>query len=151
MLPCIDGHGNNMTFEKDNVVVLAFFLANSCITHPCVRHMWLLEGPTYFLFQLKFICIGLQLQLQRNEVIALMNLLSRLSESVKFVYEMGPSAEIEAQVSAPISPSCPLQRMWASMFNRPAPNCPLRRMWKSISDTPPPSCPLQRIWASING
>ncbi|KAK9936821.1 hypothetical protein M0R45_013644 [Rubus argutus] len=91
------------------------------------------------------------LQLQRNEVIALMNLLSRLSESVKFVNEMGPSAEIEAQVSAPTSPSCPLQRMWASMLNRPAPNCPLQRMWKSISDRPPPSCPLQRIWASING
>lgn len=35
----------------------------------------------------------LQLQLQRNEVIALMNLLNRLSESVKFVHEMGPTAE----------------------------------------------------------
>lgn len=34
-----------------------------------------------------------QLQLQRNEVIALMNLLNRLSESVKFVHEMGPTAE----------------------------------------------------------
>ncbi|AES65781.1 putative thiol oxidase [Medicago truncatula] len=33
------------------------------------------------------------LQLQRNEVIALMNLLNRLSESVKFVHEMGPTAE----------------------------------------------------------
>lgn len=33
------------------------------------------------------------LQLQRNEVIALMNLLNRLSESVKFVREMEPSAE----------------------------------------------------------
>ncbi|XAR72493.1 hypothetical protein NMG60_11019149 [Bertholletia excelsa] len=30
------------------------------------------------------------LQLQRNEVIALMNLLNRLSESVKFVHDMGP-------------------------------------------------------------
>jgi ERO1-like protein alpha len=35
----------------------------------------------------------MQLQLQRNEVIALLNLLNRLSESVKFVYEMGPRAE----------------------------------------------------------
>ncbi|KAG4388014.1 hypothetical protein AAZX31_09G081800 [Glycine max] len=33
------------------------------------------------------------LQLQRNEVIALTNLLNRLSESVKFVQEMGPTAE----------------------------------------------------------
>ncbi|KAL0328981.1 UNVERIFIED_CONTAM: Endoplasmic reticulum oxidoreductin-2 [Sesamum calycinum] len=36
---------------------------------------------------------GQRLQLQRNEVIALVNLLNRLSESVKFVHEMGPSAE----------------------------------------------------------
>lgn len=34
-----------------------------------------------------------QLQLQRNEVIALGNLLNRLSESVKFVHEMGVMAE----------------------------------------------------------
>ncbi|KAH1055852.1 hypothetical protein J1N35_033917 [Gossypium stocksii] len=33
------------------------------------------------------------LQLQRNEVVALMNLLNRLSESVKFVHEMGAAAE----------------------------------------------------------
>ncbi|XP_028804553.1 endoplasmic reticulum oxidoreductin-2-like [Neltuma alba] len=41
------------------------------------------------------------LQLQRNEVIALMNLLNRLSESVKFVHEMGPAAEriVEGHVS----------------------------------------------------
>lgn len=37
--------------------------------------------------------LAFQLQLQRNEVIALMNLLNRLSESVKFVHEMGPTAE----------------------------------------------------------
>jgi Endoplasmic Reticulum Oxidoreductin 1 (ERO1) len=37
--------------------------------------------------------VYMQLQLQRNEVIALLNLLNRLSESVKFVYEMGPRAE----------------------------------------------------------
>lgn len=35
----------------------------------------------------------LQLELQRNEVIALMNLLNRLSESVRFVHEMSPVAE----------------------------------------------------------
>ncbi|KAG4923730.1 hypothetical protein JHK82_049604 [Glycine max] len=34
-----------------------------------------------------------QLQLQRNEVIALTNLLNRLSKSVKFVHEVGPTAE----------------------------------------------------------
>ncbi|KAJ4874942.1 Endoplasmic reticulum oxidoreductin-1 [Raphanus sativus] len=33
------------------------------------------------------------LQLQRNEVIALVNLLNRLSESVKMVHEMGPDVE----------------------------------------------------------
>ncbi|KAG6482134.1 hypothetical protein ZIOFF_058765 [Zingiber officinale] len=37
--------------------------------------------------------INQQLQLQRNEVIALMNLLNRLSESIKFVKEKGPNAE----------------------------------------------------------
>jgi len=44
----------------------------------------------------------LQLQLQRNEVIALMNLLNRLSESVKFVHEVGPAAHsvMEEHVSA---------------------------------------------------
>ncbi|KAJ4726582.1 Endoplasmic reticulum oxidoreductin-1 [Melia azedarach] len=43
------------------------------------------------------------LQLQRNEVIALVNLLNRLSESVKFVHEMGPSIEkiMEKQISDP--------------------------------------------------
>lgn len=36
---------------------------------------------------------GQTLQLQRNEVIALINLLHRLSESIKFVHDMGPSVE----------------------------------------------------------
>lgn len=35
----------------------------------------------------------MQLQLQRNEVIALVNLLNRLSESVKLVHELGPSID----------------------------------------------------------
>lgn len=35
----------------------------------------------------------LQLQLQRNEVIALVNLLNRLSESIKLVQEMSPTYE----------------------------------------------------------
>ncbi|KAK9269689.1 hypothetical protein L1049_001467 [Liquidambar formosana] len=44
---------------------------------------------------------GQSLQLQRNEVIALVNLLNRLSESVKFVREIGPSTEkiMEGQIS----------------------------------------------------
>ena len=43
-------------------------------------------------------------------MIALMNLLNRLSESVKFVHEMGHSAEMimEGQISSPSSPS----RLW---------------------------------------
>ncbi|XP_058069780.1 endoplasmic reticulum oxidoreductin-1-like [Magnolia sinica] len=47
------------------------------------------------------------LQLQRNEVIALVNLLNRLSESVKLVHEMGPSVEkiMERQVSTSTSKS----------------------------------------------
>ncbi|XP_009360923.2 endoplasmic reticulum oxidoreductin-1 isoform X2 [Pyrus x bretschneideri] len=91
------------------------------------------------------------LHLQRNEVIALMNLLNRLSESVKFVNEIGSSTEMLAkgQISSPTTPNCPLQRMWASMFNTPAPSCPLRKMWASMLNTPAPSCPLQRMWGSI--
>ncbi|XP_010275885.1 PREDICTED: endoplasmic reticulum oxidoreductin-1-like [Nelumbo nucifera] len=55
------------------------------------------------------------LQLQRNEVIALVNLLNRLSESVKFAHEMGPAAEkiMEGQVSAPSTPSSTWQRIVA--------------------------------------
>ncbi|EYU26255.1 hypothetical protein MIMGU_mgv1a0070611mg, partial [Erythranthe guttata] len=37
------------------------------------------------------------LQLQRNEVIALLNLLHRLSESVKLVNEIVPSAELTSK------------------------------------------------------
>ncbi|CAK9321220.1 unnamed protein product [Citrullus colocynthis] len=61
----------------------------------------------------------LGLDLQRNEVIALMNLLNRLSESVKFVHEVGPSVEttMEGQIAAPATESCPFHRMWASIFN----------------------------------
>lgn len=48
--------------------------------------------------------IFVQLQLQRNEVIALLNLLNRLSESVKLVHEMAPSAEkIVGQVAGPLT------------------------------------------------
>lgn len=53
------------------------------------------------------------LQLQRNEVIALVNLLNRLSESVKFVHEMGPSAEKMGYVSERLSKKpTSLQRIW---------------------------------------
>lgn len=61
---------------------------------------------------------ALQLQLQRNELIALMNLLNRLSESVKFVREMGPKAEAIDGGGKPPLPgeqSCPFHRMWSSL------------------------------------
>ncbi|XP_048335600.2 endoplasmic reticulum oxidoreductin-1 isoform X1 [Ziziphus jujuba] len=92
-----------------------------------------------------------QLELQRNEVIALLNLLNRLSESVKFVHEMGPSVEksMEGQISAPAASSCRFQRIWSSVFNTPAPSCPLQRIWSSVFNTPAPSCPLKRMWTSI--
>ncbi|XWS18663.1 hypothetical protein CRYUN_Cryun32bG0064000 [Craigia yunnanensis] len=56
------------------------------------------------------------LQLQRNEVIALINLLNRLSESVKFVHEMGPADEnlIEGKVSSTRLNSL-VQSIWASI------------------------------------
>ncbi|KAH7848099.1 hypothetical protein Vadar_033780 [Vaccinium darrowii] len=53
-----------------------------------------------------------RLQLQRNEVIALMNLLNRLSESIKFVHKMGPS--IRTKMGGTISERTdlrPLQRL----------------------------------------
>ncbi|KAG6642119.1 hypothetical protein I3843_09G116300 [Carya illinoinensis] len=61
--------------------------------------------------------LGQTLQFQRNEVIALMNLLNRLSESVKCVREMGPSVEkiMEGQTSSPSAPNSLWQRIWASI------------------------------------
>ncbi|XP_057948137.1 endoplasmic reticulum oxidoreductin-1 isoform X2 [Malania oleifera] len=56
--------------------------------------------------------------LQRNEVIALVNLLNRLSESAKLVHEMGPSVEkiMEGQVPEPPAQEiCILQRIWQSV------------------------------------
>ncbi|PKI68048.1 endoplasmic reticulum oxidoreductin-2-like [Punica granatum] len=64
---------------------------------------------------------GHALQLQRNELIALMNLLNRLSESVKFVREMGPTAEAICGGDKPHlldKQSCPLHRMWSSLKMR---------------------------------
>ncbi|KAE8655343.1 Endoplasmic reticulum oxidoreductin-1 [Hibiscus syriacus] len=57
------------------------------------------------------------LELQRNEVIALMNLLNRLSESLKFVHEMGAAAEKlnEGTIISPIRMKSLVQRMWASI------------------------------------
>ncbi|CAL9015895.1 unnamed protein product [Prunus brigantina] len=65
------------------------------------------------------------LHLQRNEVIALMNLLNRLSESLKFVNEMGPLTErlVEGHISPPTAPCCPLLRMWAYLKSRYATCC----------------------------
>ncbi|CAJ1958017.1 unnamed protein product [Sphenostylis stenocarpa] len=55
------------------------------------------------------------LQLQRNEVIALMNLLNRLSESVKFVHEVGPAADriMEGHFSAHTTLINSLKRIWS--------------------------------------
>ncbi|CAM8987985.1 unnamed protein product [Rhodiola kirilowii] len=60
---------------------------------------------------------GQMLQLQRNEVIALMNLLNRLSESVKLVHEMGPSIEsiMRGQQSKQNQQGCPLHKMLGSL------------------------------------
>ncbi|KAF8030971.1 hypothetical protein BT93_D0226 [Corymbia citriodora subsp. variegata] len=55
------------------------------------------------------------LQLQRNEVIALMNLLNRLSESVKLVHETGLSAEKIGLTSEHKVAGCPFHKMWASL------------------------------------
>ncbi|KAI8524433.1 hypothetical protein RHMOL_Rhmol13G0149900 [Rhododendron molle] len=60
-----------------------------------------------------------RLQLQRNEVIALTNLLNRLSESVKFIHEVGPS--ISKTMGGPLSvPTSlrPLQRLWTHVFGQ---------------------------------
>ncbi|XP_057549961.1 endoplasmic reticulum oxidoreductin-1 [Amaranthus tricolor] len=58
----------------------------------------------------------LPLQLQRNEVIALVNLLHRLSESVKLVHEKGPYVEkIVGQVSGIPLKASTLQRLWQSV------------------------------------
>ncbi|OAY25179.1 endoplasmic reticulum oxidoreductin-1 [Manihot esculenta] len=61
--------------------------------------------------------LGQTLQLQRNEVIALMNLLNRLSESVKLVHEMGSALEMmKGQIAPPIAPSSLWKRMQSLLF-----------------------------------
>ncbi|KAI4343088.1 hypothetical protein MLD38_027631 [Melastoma candidum] len=67
------------------------------------------------------------LQLQRNEVISLMNLLNRLSESVKFVHEMASSAKIPAASHiSPIAASYLKENMvkLVGFFSRLAWRCP---------------------------
>ncbi|CAE6072091.1 unnamed protein product [Arabidopsis arenosa] len=56
----------------------------------------------------------LQLQLQRNEVIALVNLLNHLSESVKMVHDMGPDVEglMEDQIAKVSAKPGRLRRIW---------------------------------------
>lgn len=51
-------------------------------------------------------------------MIALMNILNRLSESVKLVHEMGPAAEkvVEGQNSSPTAFSRLLEKMQASIL-----------------------------------
>jgi ERO1-like protein alpha len=64
--------------------------------------------------------LSMQPQLQRNEVIALVNLLNRLSESVKYVREQGPSIEkiMERQISDSSEPKhgSKWQRAGESLF-----------------------------------
>ncbi|KAG7563955.1 Endoplasmic reticulum oxidoreductin 1 [Arabidopsis suecica] len=50
------------------------------------------------------------LQLQRNEVIALVNLLNHLSESVKMVHDMGP--DVEDQIAKVSAKPGRLRRIW---------------------------------------
>uniref|UniRef100_A0A803LW01 Endoplasmic reticulum oxidoreductin 1 n=1 Tax=Chenopodium quinoa TaxID=63459 RepID=A0A803LW01_CHEQI len=59
------------------------------------------------------------LQLQRNEVIALINLLNRLSESVKLVHEMAPSANkiVGRALELPSQEVGTLWRIWQSVNN----------------------------------
>ncbi|KAK9132572.1 hypothetical protein Scep_012100 [Stephania cephalantha] len=58
------------------------------------------------------------LQLQHNEVIALTNLLNRLSESVRFVHEMGPAAEriMEVSTNSPTGQLHMWKKLWHSIF-----------------------------------
>lgn len=57
------------------------------------------------------------LTLQRNEVIALINLLNRLSESIKFIHEMGPAVEtvMHGQISVGSAETCLWRRFWSSL------------------------------------
>lgn len=69
------------------------------------------------------------LQLQRNEVIALMNLLNRLSESLKSVTDMGSSAAMEGLVSdSPFKGISLIQRLrgsWMAQWWKDAPISPI--------------------------
>ncbi|MFS7929453.1 putative endoplasmic reticulum oxidoreductin 1, ERO1-like superfamily [Helianthus anomalus] len=69
------------------------------------------------------------LQLQRNEVIALMNLLNRLSESLKSVTEMGSSAAMDALVlqnsGKTVSLIQRLRESWMAPWWKKAPSSPL--------------------------
>ncbi|KAJ7947332.1 endoplasmic reticulum oxidoreductin-1-like [Quillaja saponaria] len=63
--------------------------------------------------------LGNPLQLQRNEVIALMNLLNRLSESVRLIHEMGSSVEtatIEGKIYGYTLPTGILKRIWSCLL-----------------------------------
>ncbi|XP_057949825.1 endoplasmic reticulum oxidoreductin-1-like [Malania oleifera] len=63
--------------------------------------------------------LGQNLQLHRNEVIALINLLNRLSESIRFVHEMAPSVAMtmNGQISGPPAKGCPWHRIWKFAAN----------------------------------
>lgn len=68
-----------------------------------------------------FVLLVLQVQLHRNEVIALVNLLNRLSESIKFVHEKGPLVErlmkdLPSEISA--EQMSLWRRLWESTVGR---------------------------------
>lgn len=70
------------------------FLLSSFICRPLslsLEQIRAIHRQCFSLVSLSFYV--LQLQLQRNEVIALVNLLNRLSESIKLVQEMSPTFE----------------------------------------------------------
>lgn len=57
----------------------------------------------------------IQLQLQRNEVIALINLLNRLSESVKLVNEMSPAFD-KTMKGLSLQSAAKLMSSWNRLF-----------------------------------
>lgn len=66
--------------------VIYFFVCKIVVLRVKLLHFW--SNMSIF-----WVLLVLQLQLHRNEVIALVNLLNRLSESIKFVHEKGPLVE----------------------------------------------------------
>lgn len=126
-----------------------FDIYSSKLVPPIIQREWdcslmsLLHNPQPIIMQLRLIIqissecnllmlllflLCLQLQLQRNEVIALMNLLNRLSESVKLVHGTGPSAEKIGLTSEQKAGGCPFHKMWASLKITQLITCSLKKI-----------------------